>query len=322
MTWPKKAPLVRPARAALYPHLRVDIDAVESNARTMAAWCRSRGVELAPHVKTTMSEPIVARQAAAGATTMTVATVGQAATVLGWGYPVVLIANEVVDAGGLARLRALLEDNPRRSAGIFVDSEEALASAARAFAAPGPRLDVLIDVGAPGGRTGVRNRTDAHQLALAARRASGIRLVGVAGYEGVVPNRRDAATLAAVDAHCAAVRDVFLDIAYLVEVDAPIFSMGGSAFPDRVVVHLPDPGRVPAVRTLLRSGAYIATITACTPRWGRCPACGPPHACARSCYRYQNVGSPSSAPVSASSPTTPAHRSCLPRAQAPTPSHR
>jgi D-serine deaminase-like pyridoxal phosphate-dependent protein len=51
----------------------------------MASWCRQQGVDLAPHVKTTMSAPIIARQVASGAAGVTVATVDQAGSALEWG---------------------------------------------------------------------------------------------------------------------------------------------------------------------------------------------------------------------------------------------
>ena len=46
------------------PQLRLDLDALDHNIRTMASWCTEHDVALAPHVKTTMSEPVVARQVA------------------------------------------------------------------------------------------------------------------------------------------------------------------------------------------------------------------------------------------------------------------
>ena len=95
--------------APAYPQLRLNIDALDNNIRVMASWCRQRGVDLAPHVKTTMSAPIIARQVASGAVGVTVATVDQAGSALDWGHRHVLIANEVVDRHGLMRLRSWLE---------------------------------------------------------------------------------------------------------------------------------------------------------------------------------------------------------------------
>lgn len=238
------------------PQLRLDVDALDHNIRTMAAWCAERDVALAPHVKTTMSEPVVARQVAAGAVGVTVATVDQAGIALGWGHDV-LIANEVVDAHGLGRLRRLVGQHPEREVRCLVDSEAGVEAARAAFAGAGTTLAVMVDVGTPGGRTGVRTPDEAHRVARSVGRAPELRLVGVAGYEGVVPNDRTTAVLDAVDAHCAAVRSVFVDLADVFETDRPVFTMGGSAFPDRVVEHLPTTADVPGTVRLLRSGCYV-----------------------------------------------------------------
>ena len=243
--------------AAPYPQLRVAADAVDHNIRVMAHWCSTRGVALAPHVKTTMSRPIVERQMAAGAAGVTVATVDQTQIVLGWGHDTVLIANEVVDQFGLTRLREWLTADAELQIRCLVDSPAGIAAASEVFAGAGPDLEVLLDVGTAGGRTGVRRPAEARRLAELVRSARGLRLVGVAGYEGVAPNTRATETLAAVDAHCRRVRDVYLDAADLFETDRPVFSMGGSAFPDRVVEFMPSDRAVPGTIRLLRSGCYV-----------------------------------------------------------------
>ena len=72
------------------PLLTVDLDALEHNVDTMAAWCRAAGVDLAPHGKTTMSPDIWRRQLDAGAWGITVATAFQAAVAREAGVRVVL----------------------------------------------------------------------------------------------------------------------------------------------------------------------------------------------------------------------------------------
>ncbi len=231
------------ATAPAYPQLRLNSDALENNIRVMASWCRERHVDLVPHVKTTMSAPIIARQVAAGAVGVTVATVDQAASALVWGHRHVLIANQVVDRLGLTRLRSWLEEDSGREIRCFVDSAAGVGAAAQVFdAEAGAALEVLLDVGTPGGRTGIRSLQEAVRIAELVRAAPGLRLVGVAGYEGVVPNSRAEETIAAVDRHCRLVRDVYLEVARFYETPAPIYSMGGSAFPDRVAEYLPDDG--------------------------------------------------------------------------------
>lgn len=239
-----------------YPQLRLNISALERNIGIMAAWCREQNVLLAPHVKTTMSAPIIERQIAAGAVGVTVATVDQVGTVMGWGHRNILIANQVVDGFGLARLKSWLEADPSLTVRIFADSAAGVAAAAATFDASARPLEVLIDVGTLAGRTGVRSATEARELALTIAAAPGLRLVGVAGYEGVVPNSRDAINVDAVDRHCQLVHDIFVDLAGLFETPTPIFSMGGSAFPDRVIEFLPSPAEVPGTINLVRSGCY------------------------------------------------------------------
>jgi D-serine deaminase-like pyridoxal phosphate-dependent protein len=243
--------------APAFPQLRLNIHALENNIRVMASWCRQRGVDLAPHIKTTMSAPIIARQVASGAVGVTVATVDQVASALDWGHQHVLVANEVVDRYGLMRLRSWLEEDSGREIRCFVDSAAGVDAAARVFAGAAVSLEVLVDVGTPGGRTGNRSLHDALRIAELVHGAPGLRLAGVAGYEGVAPNTRSESTIAAVDRHCGLVRDVFVEAAQYFETAAPIYSMGGSAFPDRVVEHLPDDSLVPGTRRILRSGCYV-----------------------------------------------------------------
>ncbi len=259
-----------------YPQLRLESDALENNIRVMAEWCRERGVELAPHVKTTMSAPIIERQLAAGAVGVTVATVDQVASALTWGHDRVLVANEIVDRFGLTRVRTWLEEDPGREIRCFVDSAAGVKTAGEVFDGGAVDLEVLIDVGTPGGRTGVRSLDEGLLLGELVRATPGLRLVGVAGYEGVVPNSRAEDTITAVDRHCRLVRDVYLEAAKYFETAAPIYSMGGSAFPDRVVEFLPDSGQVPGTRIILRSGCYVThdhgTYAAVSPIPGLIPA--------------------------------------------------
>ncbi|MCK7621644.1 alanine racemase [Streptomyces sp. RS10V-4] len=242
------------------PELRLSLPALDHNVQLMADWCRDQGVALCPHIKTTMTRPIVERQLAAGAWGVTVATVRQGGTALGWGARRILIANEVIHRPDLALMRRWLEETPDLELYCFVDSMAGLNLARSVMDGVRSPLHVLVDVGAEGGRTGVREAATAHGLAVAAQESSGILLAGVAGYEGIRPNRRDATTVAEVDAHCRKAADLFRSLTPLFQTARPVFSMGGSAFPDRVVHALSDlterPGAVPVV-PVLRSGCYV-----------------------------------------------------------------
>lgn len=248
-------------QARVMPELRLDLCALDHNVQLMARWCRDRGVELCPHIKTTMTRPIVERQMAAGAWGVTVATARQAGIALDWGARRVIIANQVIHRHDLSLVRQWLDETPGRELYCFMDSPQGLDLARSAMEGARNPLRVLIEVGAPGGRAGIREPADAYHLGKAAAQASaGLLLAGVAGYEGIRPNRRDAATIAEVDAHCQAAVQAFRALAPLLQTVRPVFSMGGSAFPDRVVHAVADlvnrPGDLPVV-PVLRSGCYV-----------------------------------------------------------------
>ena len=240
-----------------YPYLSINVDALDSNISIMSTWCSDHGVKLAPHVKTTMCRPIVERQVAAGADTVTVATVSQAVTVHAWGCKDILIANEVIDVDDLSDIRTLLDGDPATRVRFLVDSTEGVEIAQRGLSQSGRSLEVLVDVGSAGGRTGVRTASAAHRLCETVARSAGVRLVGVAGYEGIVPDTRDVDVLASVDSHCQRTRDIFLAAGSLFETDEPVFSMGGSAYPDRAVRWMPTHADLSGTVRLVRSGCYV-----------------------------------------------------------------
>jgi D-serine deaminase-like pyridoxal phosphate-dependent protein len=255
-----------------WPLLTLDEAALDHNIATVAGAFASAGVEHAPHVKTHMSREIWERQAAPGVWGATVATPAQLRTALGWGVPGsgrrVFLANELVDPRDVAWLRSALADGTADSAAdevwVYVDSAWGvdLLAAGFAGAAPGTvaRLGVLVELGVPGGRTGVRGVPGA--VALAGRvHDAGLRLVGVAGYEGSVASGTSDEELAAVGRWCDELREAGAAMTGLV--DGPVvLSAGGSTFADVVARRLPVPvqdaaGEDVPTRVLLRSGAYV-----------------------------------------------------------------
>ncbi|HHV22655.1 MAG TPA: hypothetical protein GXZ30_14175 [Propionibacterium sp.] len=74
------------------------------NASAVARWCAERGVDLAPHGKTTMSPELINRQLAHGAWAITAATPWQAERMVDWGVPRIVLANVCADPGPLAHL--------------------------------------------------------------------------------------------------------------------------------------------------------------------------------------------------------------------------
>ncbi|GAA3212464.1 alanine racemase [Oerskovia jenensis] len=292
-----------------WPLLTLDDAALDHNVALMARLCAERGVEHAPHVKTAMSRSLYARQARAGAWGATVANPSQLRVVRTWGVERVFLANELMDPRDIAWLRRELEASvvpggTPFEAWVYVDSIEGVGLLTRGFAGATPEvvagLGVLVEVGVPGGRTGVRSTADALGLARAVR-AAGLRVPGVAGYEGSAAGGTTPEDLAQVTAYCRGLRDVAAAFVRegLVPDDEPVVvTAGGSSFLDVVLAELPGPLTVAGtagtdgpdgaaltrdVRVVVRSGAYVTHDHGFCARmdpWDRIPGGEPMHAAA------------------------------------------
>ena len=79
------------------PLLVLDQAGIAHNIGVLAQWSSRAGFELMPHGKTTMSPQLWAQQLAAGATGITLATMGQIRTARSFGFESLFISNEVTD---------------------------------------------------------------------------------------------------------------------------------------------------------------------------------------------------------------------------------
>ena len=238
------------------PLLTLDRSAVDHNTTTLLDWARERGLEVAPHGKTTMAPVLWQRLLDAGAWGLTVATVWQAQVARASGVQRLLIANEVVDPVAISWLSD--EADAGAEIACWVDSVEGVRLLA---ASPGTRpLDVLIELGAPGGRTGARGTEAALAVAREVLAAPRLRLRGVAGYEGSYGADRSAATLARVRAYLSELRELAATLLSWDALVEPLVTAGGSAFFEVVAEEL---GRLAESRgrdvtVVLRSGAFQA----------------------------------------------------------------
>ena len=163
------------------PALLVDARLLEGNLRVMAD--ALPGTRLRPHVKAHKCTGLAARQAAAGHTGFTCATVREMEGMVRAGLGEdLLLANEVVDA---TRLGALARGGARIT--VAVDSDATIDAAARARV---PEVVIDVNVGLP--RCGCAPG-EAGRLADRARSA-GLTVRGVMGYEGHVVGLEDRAT--------------------------------------------------------------------------------------------------------------------------------
>ncbi|WP_309080721.1 alanine racemase [Zhihengliuella sp.] len=245
------------------PLLTLDRAALSGNIRRFERWCSERGVLYAPHGKTTMSPTLWAEQLAAGAWGITLANAQQVRVALQFGVRRIMVANSLTDPqavtdaarAGLAGTRIV----------SWVDSERTVALLAGVLAElPEASLDVIVELGAPGGRTGARTDEEALAVARAVAAEPQLRLTGTGGYEGSLAHSSDADAIAAVRGYLERIGGLHarFEAEDLYGTDQVLLTAGGSAYFDDVADVLAPPSRDadagrPEVRVLLRSGAYI-----------------------------------------------------------------
>lgn len=229
-------------------------DALATNIATMARWCREHDVELAPHGKTHMSPQLLARQFDAGASAVTVATISQVRVFRAFGVTTMLLANELVDADALHWLAAELDADPDFRLLCWVDSLRGVEIMTTALSDAGAsrQLDVCVEVGMAGGRTGCRDGETADEVARAAAASPRLRLVGVAGYEAALGHDVGTDAVAGVRSYLADVLATMRRLTPLFEIDHAVITAGGSTYFDIVADMLAGDWR-----TILRSGCYL-----------------------------------------------------------------
>ncbi|MGN6406626.1 alanine racemase, partial [Sinomonas sp.] len=242
------------------PIVALDSEALENNVAVMAEWTRARGFELMPHGKTTMAPALWQRQLEAGCLGITLATMGQVRTARSFGLGSIMLANSVVDERSLRYLGGELADPEFRFV-CWADSVETIEAMERALRQAGtPRpVDVCVELGAVGGRTGARSVGEAVEVAKRAAASDVVRLAGVSGYEGSLAHDRTESSLEAVRAYLRAQVELHEALGGLYDDDGDLYvTAGGSAYFDVVAEVYRDAMRADS-RTLwtLRSGAYI-----------------------------------------------------------------
>ncbi len=159
----------------------VDLAIMQANIARMAAYCREHGLRWRPHTKTHKSPVVAAAQLAGGADGLTVATLREAEALA----PLtgdLLLAYPPVGSARLARLMRL--DPWPEHLTVALDSPEVLEALARAAAAAGREVGVVIEVDAGMHRVGVGSAAAAVELAGMAARRPGLRYDGVLFYPG------------------------------------------------------------------------------------------------------------------------------------------
>ncbi|WFR66776.1 alanine racemase [Curtobacterium flaccumfaciens] len=150
---------------AYLPVMTLRESALANNAAVMQAYVERHRMLFAPHMKTHMAPALAGRQIDAGAWGVTVASVQQAMVAWEHGIHRILVANEVLDPAGLAWLASRRAADPAADVLCYVDSPAGIEAGRAAQATVDGDLHVVVEVGFPGGRTGVRSGAAARDLA-------------------------------------------------------------------------------------------------------------------------------------------------------------
>jgi D-serine dehydratase len=234
--------------------------ALTHNLNWMRDFCAARGLDIAPHGKTTMSPELYARQIAEGAWGISFATVYQASVGARHGVRRIIIANQVLQAADLQALAALLKEHPGLQVHFLVDSivqAQAIEDWQQQHS-PDTVFTVLLELGIEGKRTGCRTHEQALALARHIRASPALQLTGIECYEGSLATCNHDHDRAGVAALMQRLRLLAIDCEreQLFETPEVLLTAGGSAIFDLVAEHLqPHLGR-PA-RGILRSGCYL-----------------------------------------------------------------
>ena len=244
------------------PAAVIKLDALKANSAWMKGFLALTGASLAPHGKTTMSPALFDLQIEDGAWGITLSTPHQLHVARSFGFQRILLANQLIGRAAIEWVMDQLNADPAFEFYCLLDSAEnlhQLATIARRRGLKRP-LQVLVELGFSGGRTGCRTVEEGLELARASvGYGDVIALSGVEGFEGIIRGPTEEETLARVG--------LFLD--QMVELAnacgrerlfAPgevLFTAGGSAFFDLVTSKLETITLDQAHRVLLRSGCYL-----------------------------------------------------------------
>ena len=249
-------------RSLLTPTLVVKESALRHNISLMAAYSRMHGVLHAPHLKTSMSPQLAWQLIDAGGWAISVATADQIRVMRYFGLRRILLANQFAESQELRWITHELARDPEFEFWCLVDSEEGVSwmSAALAGLSTVSPLQVLIEVGIDGGRSGCRTLADVERTARAVQQSPSLSLVGVELYEASaargenldnkICNVDRALQFAAESFEYLRVRDLFAD-------GQLILSAGGSLYFDRVVHVFKRYLGDPHTSVVLRGGCVV-----------------------------------------------------------------
>lgn len=228
-------------------------DKLQHNLNWMRRFIEAYGLLLAPHGKTTMSPALFKKQLDAGAWGITLATAQQVHAAYAHGVRRVLMANQLIGRANMGLIARMLRD-PGFEFYCLVDSAAQIHQLGQFFSAERLQLNVLLELGVMGGRTGVRDDAQfAAALAALTHWCGTIQLCGIEVYEGVLDNEP---AIREYLSHAVDRMRQFLAEGQFQRTPA-ILSGAGSAWYDVVAEVFAATGFGDAVEIVLRPGCYL-----------------------------------------------------------------
>jgi D-serine dehydratase len=223
------------------------------NRDWMQQFINAYGVQLAPHGKTTMSPKLFEMQLQGGAWGITLATAHQTLVAYQHGVSRILMANQLIGKENMAVIARLLQD-PDFTFYCLVDSADQINQLGAFYAKQGQRLQVLLELGVMGGRSGIRNDEQLQSCVDALSRWNNtLVLCGIEIYEGVLEEESSIRTF------LQRAVDITRTLAQEARFHAkPILLSGaGSAWYDVVAEVFSAAGFGETVQIILRPGCYL-----------------------------------------------------------------
>lgn len=163
------------------PQLLIDLDVVDGNLERMFSTYRDRPVNVRVHFKSLKCGGLAKYVAARGGRTFLCAKLNEAEVLADAGLTDIFVANQIV---GPLKLRRLAELAKRAQVRVCVDDPQNVADMAAAARAAQVTIGVLVEVNVGMNRCGVEPGEPALELARRIHAESGLRFVGLQGYDG------------------------------------------------------------------------------------------------------------------------------------------
>jgi len=172
------------ARDIQTPALVLDLDVFERNLERLVR--SSKGLRVRPHAKSHKCPEIALRQVALGAVGICCQKLSEAAVFARAGITDILLTNQVVGVGKLAKLAELSQSI---RLGVLVDDVQQVLALATAMSGKARSLDVYVEIEVGGQRCGVEPLVGV-ELAKQISATKGLRFAGLHCYHGPAQHYR------------------------------------------------------------------------------------------------------------------------------------